>query len=195
MASSDNTFAAIGGAAHRSQIENIEGAVAQAGHHFYNDVAPAVGGAVAHVQNNVAPAVPTALQGPMAHIGDRVGNFGAALAYNTAYQVQVNIAPAIRGAITHVGEVIGNIGPAIKETTEAAIARLREIFGEKFENAPQILLQSVEEAQIWVKANPGKTVLLMISTLTIVAPVIIVGPALAILGFGAGGVAAGKLSS
>jgi hypothetical protein len=195
MASLDNTFTAIDSAAHRSQTEIIEGAVAQAGHHFHNDVAPEVGGAIPHVQNNVTPSVFSGLQGPMAHIGDRVGNFGAALAYNTAYQVQVNIAPAMRGAITRVGEVIGNIGPAIKETTEAAIARLREIFGENFEKAPQILLQSMEEAQDWVKANPGKTVLLLISTLTIVAPVIIVGPALAGLGFGAGGVAAGKLSS
>lgn len=152
-----------------------------------------VGDAVAHVQSNVIPATVATLQGPVCHIGNHFRDVGPALSFNVAYQVQANITPAIRNTVIRAGEAIQNIGPAIKDAIQAAIIQFQKNLGDKFEKAPQILLQSVEEAGSWVKENPGKTALLIVSALALVAPVIIVGPALAGLGFGAEGVAVGRL--
>ncbi|TID16476.1 hypothetical protein E2P81_ATG11901 [Venturia nashicola] len=172
----DHAFVAVGGVIHHVQNEvvpvvhrSLGGAATQVGHNFHHHVAPAVGGVIAHVQHNIAPAI----------------------AYNVAYRLYVHVIPAV----IQIGNVVHNIGPVIKEAIGTAIARFRVILGENFEKAPQVLLQSVEEAGNWVKENPGKTALLVVCSLALIAPVIIVGPALGGLGFGAGGIAAGSTAA
>jgi hypothetical protein len=196
MASWKTTFAAVGGAAHHLQHKiaptaqaSLGGVAKKVGHHFHSNITPAVGGVIAHAQSNTMPAV-VSLQGPMSHIGDRFRKAGGVFTYNVAYQVQAKIVPGFHNTVARAREVSQNIGPATKEAIEAAIARLHETSGERFEKLLQILLHSVEEVQTWVKSNRGKTAFLVVSTPLLVAPVIIVGPALAGLGFGAGGVAA-----
>ncbi|QDS67891.1 hypothetical protein FKW77_008165 [Venturia effusa] len=210
----NHAFSAVGDAIHHVQHEvipnahhTVEDTAEQVGHDFHHHVAPAVEGVTAHAQDEIVPVVhhtvegtaeqvdhdfhhhvAPAVEGVITHVGNDIA---PAIAFNVAHQVHYHIIPAV----AHIGGVIHNIGSVLKEAIDTAIAHFREMLGENFEKAPRVLLQSVEEAGNWVKANPGKTALLVVCVLGIVAPVIIVGPALACLGFGAGGVAAGSAAA
>lgn len=159
-----------------------------------NDDELVTANATNHDQAHTGLAVGSRLQGTMSHVGEHFHNLGPInhTTYSIVYQVKTNIVTAFQSVVARARAFFPNIVSTIKESFKAAVARFRETFGEKFEKAPRVLLESTKEAVSWAKANPGKTVLLLISGVGIIVPSLVVGPALAALGFGATGVAAGR---
>jgi hypothetical protein len=180
MASEDNNFAGpIDHASNDDELVTANAAIEMASE--YNNFASPIdqasnddelvtANASNHDQAHIGPAVGSSLQGTMSHVSEHFHNLGPVIrtTYNIVYQVETNIVPAFQSIVARAGAFFRNIVPTIKESFKAAVARLRETFGEKFEKAPRVLLESTKEAVRWVKANPGKTVLLLISGVGII---------------------------
>jgi hypothetical protein len=148
-----------------------------------------MGAAVNHVQTNVIPHV-------QEHFNNNVAPVIKVTIDNTVFHIQTNIAPAVHGAAIRLGEHMNNdIALTVKGGFDVALAPLRAKYGNTFETLQQITLQTAEEAQAWVAANPRKTAIIITSTSVLLAAGLVASPVLSALGFGAEGAAAGRSDS
>ncbi|TID16477.1 hypothetical protein E6O75_ATG11595 [Venturia nashicola] len=109
------------------------------------------------------PPVPSNLHRDMSHIAKHLQDQSASLfsAINFMHYIKYSIGTAIQSVVSRL------IGAA------------------------EIIVKSMDEAKKWIIENPGKTVILIISGTTVVAPGFIAGSALEFFGFAVGGVGGG----
>lgn len=131
--------------------------------------------------------IPPILHKDMSHFAKHFQDQPGALIsmFNWAHYFESKIGSAVQSVAARITD--------IKDAIKSAVDRVRDILGHNFENVPQIIKQSAQEAVAWVKENPKTTALIIVCAIGVVAPVVFVAPGLAVAGFEAEGVAAGIL--
>jgi hypothetical protein len=109
----------------------------------------------------------TSLNRPVSHIG---------LHFNERQYSLQNLAYILRSKLAAILHTIGYPVILIKDAVRAALARLSKVLG---------------DSKKWMIKNPGRIIVLGLSTATMFATGIIVGPALRVLGFTNAGIKAG----